>query len=170
MTPEELWIRASEPVDAAGILTIINHIELFSLEEVACIKELWDVFLTQGPLGDGYNFLTAIQSGAVVGFACFGHRPLTDSSFDLYWIAVDKALQHHGVGSALLKAVEAAIQTRAGHLIIIETSGEEGYLPTRRFYEAHGYRKEADIPDFYKPGDSLILYCKTFSRPPAGPA
>jgi ribosomal protein S18 acetylase RimI-like enzyme len=45
-------------------------------------------------------------------------------------------------------------------LLIVETSSQPDYEPARRFYDAHGYRREAVIADFYSVGDSLVLYSR----------
>jgi ribosomal protein S18 acetylase RimI-like enzyme len=47
-----------------------------------------------------------------------------------------------------------------GRLILVETSGTPSYAPAREFYEACGYRLQATIPDFYAPGDDLLIYAK----------
>jgi hypothetical protein len=45
-------------------------------------------------------------------------------------------------------------------LFVVETSGRETYVSTRRFYEALGYRLVASIPDFYGPGDPRVIFIK----------
>jgi hypothetical protein len=38
-------------------------------------------------------------------------------------------------------------------------------LPTRRFYETHGYREAGRIPDFYAPGDDRVIFLKAAKEP-----
>jgi hypothetical protein len=45
-------------------------------------------------------------------------------------------------------------------LIVVETAGRADYADTRRFYQARGYLETAHIPDFYAPGDDLVVYTK----------
>jgi D-alanine-D-alanine ligase len=151
--------EASEQ-DGPGIQAVAANILMFTPDEVACVNELWVEYLRDGSANDGYAFLAARQGEQVLGFACFGHRPLTESTYDLYWIAVDQRLHQQGIGSAILHQVESDIRQRGGRLLIVETSGDEEYVPTRRFYERQGYQIEANICDFYKPGVSLVIYSK----------
>ena len=94
----------------------------------------------------------------MLGFACYGPRPLTRGTFDLYWIAVRCTAQGRGVGGALLQRVAQEVRAMGGRMIVAETSGRPDYAPTRRFYETHGYVREATITDFYAPGDDLVIY------------
>ena len=67
---------------------------------------------------------------------------------------------HEPYVSALLARVEQAVRALGGRLLIVETSGQPEYESARRFYAAHGYRREALIADFYDVGDDLWLYSK----------
>ena len=98
------------------------------------------------------------------GYACFGPHPLTQGTYDLYWIVVDPTAQGHGIGHALLARVEAEVQARGGRLLLVETSGTPAYTAARRFYESSGYRCEATIHDFYAPGDDLVIFSKDLEQ------
>ena len=101
----------------------------------------------------GYEFLFAEQRGKAVGYACFGRNTLTVSSFDLYWIAVDRSRQGQGIGRLLLEEVERQVAAAGGTRIYIETSHRADYQATRGFYERCGYRLEAVLADL------TIPYC-----------
>jgi ribosomal protein S18 acetylase RimI-like enzyme len=146
--------------DGGGILGVTARIEVFDPEEKACVAELWDEFLHTGAEASGYHFLVYRAEGQIWGYACFGPRALTEGTYDLYWIATDPARRRHGVGQALLTAVEDAIRSCGGRLVIVETSGIEKYAPTRKFYLATGYTLEATLRDFYHPGDDLVIFTK----------
>jgi hypothetical protein len=45
-------------------------------------------------------------------------------------------------------------------MVIAETSGTAEYESTREFYVRTGYKAEAIIKDFYKPGDDLYIFVK----------
>jgi hypothetical protein len=45
-------------------------------------------------------------------------------------------------------------------VLIIETSGSDGYEATRRFYRNHGYDEEARIREFYGPSDDKVVFWK----------
>jgi len=127
--------------------------------EVACVQELWNAYLQQSE-ASGYVFLVYRNGERVLGYACFGPHPLTEGTFDLYWIAVAPEARGQGIGHALLARVEDEVCARGGRMILVETSGTPAYAPARRLYEACGYRYEATVHEFYAPGDDLILFDK----------
>jgi hypothetical protein len=49
-------------------------------------------------------------------------------------------------------------------LIVVETSSRAEYEATRGFYAARGYRKTATIPQYYAPGDDLVIYTKDLTH------
>ena len=108
----------------------------------------------------GYYFIFGETDGTMAGYACYGPIAGTQCSFDLYWIAVDNGMRGGGIGSLLLKKAEAAILGMGGGRVYVETSSRDQYEPTRAFYLRNGYRLEADLKDFYAPGDSKIIFVK----------
>jgi ribosomal protein S18 acetylase RimI-like enzyme len=130
---------------------------LFREEEVETAVELLDESLA----GDeDYRFLGAFDDDALVGYACWGDTPGTESTSDLYWIVVERKRQGHGVGSALLGEVERRLMADGRRLVVVETSSRADYVPTRGFYEARGYTRTATIRAYYAPGDDLVIYTK----------
>jgi len=124
------------------------------------VKELWTEFVTKGEAERWYHFIAARHANEVLGFACYGQRPLTEGTFDLYWIAVDQNHHRQGIGDALLAETERQVRARGGRLLIAETSGKPSFEPTRRFYLKSGYELEARIRDFYALGDDLVAFTK----------
>ena len=146
--------------DGPAILAVTQRVGIFSQKEQACVKELWTAWQADGE-ASGYCFLLAAGIGRKAeGYACFGPHPLTDGTYDLYWIAVDPDHQGEGVGRSLLARVEVEVQQRGGRLVLIETSDNPSYAAARRLYEAAGYQCEAHIDDFYSRGDRLLVYAK----------
>ena len=82
-------IIAATEADGPQIQDIAARAGVFSQEEVECVADLWQEYLSVGPVVGGYNFLVDREGEQVLGFACYGPRNLTDGAFDLYWIAVD---------------------------------------------------------------------------------
>jgi ribosomal protein S18 acetylase RimI-like enzyme len=87
---------------------------------------------------------------------------MTDRTWYLYWIAVDKAIHARGLGSELLRHSEEHIRSCCGRLLFIETSSLTHYEPTRRFYLKHGYEPECTLRDYYADGDDMIVFRKRF--------
>ena len=148
--------------DGPQIRDIAARAGAFNQEEVECVADLWEDYLTTGPVVGGYNFLVDRDGERVLGFACYGPRDLTSGVFDLYWIAVDSTTHRNGVGRRLLDATEEAVRQAGGRMLIAETSGTSHYEPTRKFYLGMGYMNEATIRDFYTEGDDLVIFIKRF--------
>ncbi len=126
--------------------------------EVACALELIDDAL-DNPLTD-YEARIAEVGGQVAGYICFGPTPMTAGTFDLYWIATHPDFRGQGIGTALVEAMELELRARGVRLIRVETSNTDGYGSAHRFYVRHAYPEIARLPDFYKPGDDLIIMLK----------
>ncbi len=118
---------------------------------------MWTEFATQGEKS-WYHFLVARRGEEILGFAAYGRRPLTQASFDLYWIGTGQQFQGQGIGKKLLRRVEEEVRNLGGKLLIIETSGRPEFEPTRQFYLHAGCDPEARIRDFYAPGDDLVVF------------
>ena len=149
--------------DGPQIRDIAARAGVFSQEEVECVADLWEEYLSTGPVVGGYNFLVDRDGDRVFGFACYGPRDLASGVFDLYWIAVDSTTHRNGVGRKLLSAAEEAVRQADGRMLIAETSGTPHYEPTRKFYLGMGYVIEATLRDFYSEGDDLVIFVKRFS-------
>jgi len=102
----------------------------------------------------------------VLGYVSFGPTPLTESTYDLYWIAVDKSKHRGGVGKRLLKFTEEEIARRGGQMLLIETSSQETYGGTIQFYERTGYELVGKIKEYYKPGDDKLIFAKRVGTAP----
>lgn len=160
MSTTEITIPTAE--DADRIAALARSIHLFSPDDVAVLDELWQAFIEKGGDASGYHWLEAHADGELAGFAVYGPRALTRSTFDLFWIGVADGMQGKGIGRALLAEVDRRVQTLGGTLLIIETEGRADYEPTRTFYERTGCPLEARIRDFYAPGNDLYVYTRRY--------
>ncbi len=154
-----LRIRPMTHDDKPGIMRILRATPEFLPPEVVIAEEVIDSYL-QDPLGSGYNILVAEVDTAVAGYICYGPTPLTEGTWDIYWIAVSQPQQNHGIGSALLAFAENEIRTAKGRLMLIETSSKPAYEKTRRFYLHQDYEVICCISDFYAPKDDKIILRK----------
>lgn len=154
------------PGDRQAVRRIVESTGFFSPAEVDVAVELVDERLAKGA-ASGYEFLFAEQDGRVLGYTCYGPIAATAASFDLYWIAIDKHCQNHGLGRRLMEQSEQRIAAAGGRAVYAETSNRPQYTPTRAFYERFGYTRAALLPDFYAPGDDKVVYVKRpHSEPP----
>jgi ribosomal protein S18 acetylase RimI-like enzyme len=150
------------PADPASVRRITESTSFFSAAEVEVAVELVQAGLFQGEKS-GYHFLFADAEeplAETIAYSCFGPIPCTQSSFDLYWIAVLNSYRGLGLGKLLLVDSEATIRRMGGRRIYVETSSRSQYAPTRIFYNRLGYLEQALIPDFYAAGDGKIIYVK----------
>ena len=147
--------------DIEPIAELIERAGVFVQIDVDCVRELLADYFGKPDHG-GYRFIVYRKGERVLGMACYGATPLTDGTFDLYWLAVAPEARREGIGCALLDEVEADLRRQGARLLVVETSGSPAYEPARRFYQARGYHNQATIPDFYMPGDDLVIYTRRF--------
>lgn len=154
-------MRSLKRTDLPDLVRILNETGAFTDVEVGCAVELLGIVLDD-PNQKDYFVAVAEHEGRVAGYALYGPVPLTEGTFDLYWIATDPALQGKGFGQRLMVYAENEARTRGGRMMCLETSSQGGYARTRSFYDRAGYVEESRIRDFYRPGDDRITYVKRF--------
>ena len=151
------------PQDKAPVLDLIRATGMFLPGEVVVAEELIDIYLDV-PEQNDYQIVVADDEGreGVAGYLTWGPTPMAEDAYDLYWMAVAPAEQGKGRGKELVRWLEAEVRKLNGRMIVIETSSQPKYHPTRQFYIGLGYKEVARIPDFYKPGDDRVIYAKYF--------
>lgn len=150
-------IRPASGLDRPRLDRLLHRVSTFTPQEVACALELIDAALAGSP---DYLVRVAAEQDELLGYICYGPTPMTEGTWDLYWIATDPAARGKGAGRALVRFMEADLEGRGGRRIRVETSATEEYGPTRGFYEAMRYVEEARFRDFYKVGDDLVILSK----------
>jgi ribosomal protein S18 acetylase RimI-like enzyme len=149
--------------DEDVVRSIVESTDFFSPAEINIAVELVQERRAKGD-ASGYHFvfLDDVQDGQVrtIGYTCYGAIDGTQSSYDLYWIAVDDSLRGRGLGRVLMQETERRIAAAGGRRIYVDTSSRATYVPTRAFYERSGYLQEALLADFYAPGDGKVIFCK----------
>jgi ribosomal protein S18 acetylase RimI-like enzyme len=178
-----IFIGDMSPKDRARVRGIVEATRVFRNEEIEVALELFDsVFgahvgadaaphekTVTAPAISDYFFLGAFTpEEELAGFACYGPTPGADRTYDLYWIAVDPAMQGSGCGTILLNEVERRLQGLNARMVVVETSSRSDYGNTRGFYIQRGYVEAARSRDFYAPADDRITYTKRLqSRVPS---
>ncbi|MGZ7065634.1 MAG: GNAT family N-acetyltransferase [Candidatus Aminicenantales bacterium] len=145
------------------MLDLIRATGMFMPGEVIVAEELIDIYLGV-PEQKDYRIVVIDGDGreGAAGYLTWGPTPMAEDAYDLYWMAVAPAEQGKGRGKELVRWLEAEVRKLNGRMIIIETSSQPKYHPTRQFYIGLGYKEVARIPDFYKPGDDRVIYAKYF--------
>jgi ribosomal protein S18 acetylase RimI-like enzyme len=148
-------IRKLASTDRDAVREMLLVCGAFTAEEVKVALDMVD----SGLAGD-YALPVVEMEGRVRAYACVGKAALTASTWYLYWICVHPSVQGRGVGRRLQCCVEEVVRDSGGDRLVLETSGRPDYERTRRFYRQAGFREVGRIPDFYKPGDDCVVYCK----------
>jgi ribosomal protein S18 acetylase RimI-like enzyme len=176
------------PLDAGHrnrVAEILRACGVFREDEVVVALELFDEAMPcEGPgtrepsraappgsrvPDPDYRFLGSFdESGELRAFSCHGPTPGTDRTYDLYWIAVDPALQGGGGGTTLLAEVERELAAAGARMLVVETSSRPEYVATRAFYARRGYTEAARVGAFYAPGDDRVIFTKRLPGPAAG--
>jgi len=154
-------VRVLRPDDRPAVAEALVACGAFTEEEVRVALEVLDAGVEGGLDGD-YPMFAAEVDGRFAGYVCVGHTPLTRSTWHLYWICVHPRAQGHGIGRALQAQAEAFVRSRGGERVVLETSATAAYARARAFYAAAGYAVVGRIPDFYRPGDDCLVYCRAW--------
>jgi ribosomal protein S18 acetylase RimI-like enzyme len=148
-----------EPRHRAAIEPLLRATGFFRDSEIDIALEVLDAYFDH-PDRD-YTALGAFTlGGELIGYVCYGPTPCTAGTYDLYWIAVAPAAQNGGVGTILVQEVERRLAQADARLVIVETSSQPLYEPTRAFYLRKGYAEVARVPDFYADGDDRVIFAK----------
>jgi ribosomal protein S18 acetylase RimI-like enzyme len=152
-------MRPLIPADTPILCEQASNTGVFYDTEIDTLREVLDDYHAECE-ADGHRAFVWLIDGQPRGFVYFAPTPMTDRTWELWWIVVDAALHGQGVGGQLLRAAEAAVRDDGGRLLLIETSNLPKYDATRHFYLKHGYELTATVPDFYRDGDAKLIYWK----------
>ncbi len=128
--------------------------EWFGIEE-ATAQYIHDV--------DELPTFVARMDGRAVGFMSVKqHFP---QSAELYVLGVLPDMHRHGVGRALLDAVEDHLQKQNVEYLQVKTLSpthpDKGYAQTRAFYEAVGFKPLEEFPTLWGEANPCLLMIKT---------
>lgn len=146
--------------DRKKIRILLLSTGFFYDHEIQVAMDIIELNLRKGENLSGYHFIIAEHENNMLGFSCYGAAPCTEGSYDLYWFAVHKDSMNRGLGGKILLHTEEKISSRGGTNIWVETSSRATYGPTRAFYKKKGYVVQAELPDFYAPGDNKVIFLK----------
>lgn len=105
-------------------------------------------------------WVTYVQEGTLMGFGYCVPEKLTDGTYNLLAIAVDKMSQGFGIGSKMVSYLEEVLKRQKKRILIVDTSSGEEYVLTRSFYLKAGYSIVATIKDFWKDGEDKVTFYK----------
>ena len=152
-------IRNTLESETDVLLELAEGTGVFKPLEIQALREVLDDFHL-GNRDLDHVALTYEQDGRPIAFAYYAPTAMTDRTWHLYWIFVDRATQTRGIGAKLLTHIESDIARSGGRIFLIETSSLPSYDPTHRFYLKQGYERAAIIRDFYGDGDDQVIFRK----------
>ncbi|MEX0896260.1 MAG: GNAT family N-acetyltransferase [Patescibacteria group bacterium] len=79
------------------------------------------------------------------------------------YLAVHRDYRQQGIANAMLAEVEKFVKEVGGRYIHVLSCDIDSYAPARTFYERNGYKKVAEIPDYYVEGEGRIDFFKAVS-------
>ncbi len=153
-------IRSLIEKDRARLLSLLIRTRAFTSAEIDVAMELIDSALKDPTQEDYQIYCLVDDQDQAVGYICYGPTPITEGTFDLYWIAVDPDFQEKGAGSRLLSFLEEVLKGERGRLILADASTVPDFEKTQSFYVKNGFKEVARIPDYYHPGNDRVTFCK----------
>jgi len=153
-------VRSLVEKDRARLLSILIRTRSFTSAEIDVAMELIDSVLKDPTQKDYHIDCLVDDQDQAIGYICYGPAPMTEGTFDLYWIAVDPDFQEKGAGSKLLSFLEGVLKSQRGRLMLADTSTVPHYEKTQRFYLKNGFKEVARVPDYYRPGNDKVTFCK----------
>jgi ribosomal protein S18 acetylase RimI-like enzyme len=123
------------------------------------------------PEANEHYALTAEATGstiASVGGEDVGITTVVDHSphaAEIYLMAVLPSLHRRGVGTAMLRHVEAQLARRGVEFLQVKTLSparpDEGYDKTRAFYLGYGFRVLEEFPELWDPSNPALQLVKS---------
>ncbi|MEM9835405.1 MAG: N-acetyltransferase [Bacteroidota bacterium] len=148
-------IRPIVKEDMDALKNVLGTIELFPPE---MLDNMTADYFNQPDSQD--IWFAAVQENKPVALAFCAPEKLTEGTFNLYAIGVERAQQSKGIGQQMMHYLEERLRNEGQRILIVETSGTADFGSTRNFYEKLGYTKEATIRDFWAEGDDKVIYWK----------
>lgn len=105
-------------------------------------------------------WLTNIDNGRHVAIAYCAPEKFTEGTYNLYAIGVLQERRGEGIGRAMIGHVEEILKKKSARVLIVETSSDDQFILTQKFYKQLGYHHEATIRDFWQEGENKEVFWK----------
>jgi len=109
------------------------------------------------------RLLTLLSENEVVGAAYFAPEQVSHSLWNTYFLSVNKDSHRQGIGRHIMTHTEELARLNGINTLIVETSSLESFSRARSFYLSLGYVREAEIRDYYAPGENQIVFWKSLA-------
>lgn len=136
---------------------------VFRSQEIDILREILED--CQKTIPAHYIVFDERYDDGILGFLILGRAPMTDFSWDIYWLVVDKKKHGQGVGKKLLQRAEKFVSEGGKRAVLrVETSSKHEYSAARKFYLKNGFSESGRILHFYSEGDALVIFSKELSN------
>lgn len=149
----------------------VEKADIPELKKVLDSSELFPSYLLDDMISDYLNnekstdiWFTTIDNGKPISIGYCAPERLTEGTYNLYAIAVNKKQQGNGIGQKMMEYIESELKAKGNRILIVETSGKPEFELTREFYIKCNYTKQAVIPEFYEKGDDKIVFWKKLTE------
>jgi ribosomal protein S18 acetylase RimI-like enzyme len=152
-------IRAPQPGQLSAIVSAAADSGGFRQLELDVLEDQLERYFEHGSSDTGEFGRVRVAlaaSGELAGFAWIGADPITDSSWELYWLAVARRFGGAGIGRALLDEARRYAARAGGRRLVLDVSST-AYPPAVTFYERNGFKVVGRVQDYYRPGDDRLI-------------
>ncbi|MGD1927819.1 MAG: GNAT family N-acetyltransferase [Leptolyngbyaceae cyanobacterium] len=108
------------------------------------------------------------DDSGIHGVAYTEPERMTDRVHNLLLVAVHPDKQKQGIGTKLVTQIERSVLQANGRLLLVETMAIKDFAHVRQLYERLGFRREAEIRDYYADGLDKVIYSKSMSTAVGG--
>lgn len=151
-----IQIRKVEAADVPDLKEVLDTSELFPSEYLD--NMLTDYFTN--PDTEEIWFTAVDDSNKKIAIGYCVPEKLTNATYNLLAIAVHKQFQGEGIGQLMMEFIEDYLRRNKKRILIVETSSDERYALTRKFYVKLKYVQMASIKDFWNEGEDKIIFWK----------
>lgn len=152
---KKLHIRAASGEDLDTLSSLVEKVELMPGDMLA---QSMAPYFDKNP--DNEICMIAELHAEIVGFYYARQEEMADKVWNMLIIAVDDAVQGQGVGRQLVAHLERALRRQNQRILIIDTSSDDQFIRTQRFYESLGFERIATIPNYWMAGEDKITFIK----------
>ena len=150
-------IRQIRPQDAEALLELVNSVGIFSSNEEEEIKNRLDEHFQ----GQSRSLWIAYGEKRLEGVLYSIPEPMTHGTWNVLMLLVREGSQGKGIGSSLMKEAQKLLAEQKARMLVVETSGTDGFEGAQRFYVKCGFTEVARIPEFYDADDDKVIFTKT---------
>lgn len=109
-----------------------------------------------------HKYWYAKDNGKIIAAIGVRENKLGSGGYEMNedYVAVHKDYRRRGIASKLLEKMENFVKENGGRYIHVITCDIDSYSPALGFYERKGYKKVAEMPNYYVKGEGRIDYYK----------